>query len=972
MIGLLLICLLCVGYMYLVFMSEIRRIVVHLLDLKEDELIRKTNLSASVKQIILQEPLNNNYVLKGFIQEIVNDNLPISENFEIPTVAVNYHKTGKIDYDMSSWYSTPEVKAQEDLTSPEIDFLKIAVALHYPFKNILLDQLDSGIGVYHHIYYIFQGGRMLFQYPAYDNDILTKTYGEGYPCADYFPDSGNMEFYDGRCRNFYKQAVKDKFDPSTYGPYQNPSVSNNFFVLTLSQAIDKDGEVHGVLSHDINLNFKGFFDQYLVPRDANMHYFITNFEGTLFKHSEVTIKSTNETITMAEFSKEDTSLKEEPQTKEAQNFRDKMLTLMKNLTHTELTSYTKFGRKYRASMTPMKLMIFTEPGTKNPGPDQFFIFTQVIDEESFVSFLTDQSELLLFLLIWTSIFIAVFILLILLTSWALAKITTRALKPIQILNTKVSILVKTNGELNLENTKVSMNSYEAQKMFEVFSELITTKKFTSNTILKNNDAIAIMEYAEAYTVFKDNKKVQGICMTNIGHIYQKLKDYDEAAKRYREAADLSLLLINDSESDDQTISENWKLYCKRKYYEIICLFKHTQDQEKSVIEEEMPKVEKDIDSIKKLLSERMKRSISDILIMLNLYSSKCLLMTRRLISSERDLHLAVMIFKEDKIIIKEDRPDIPIIPRCILRQRILLQKALILKAYSRTQESALLLTKLLKCGKVYDPGTRKEALETLYSIMANCPEGNLIEKHPETRNIEMMLQLFQSDKNKNIILCVDSINCHMINTKKRILCEIFDCLNSQDNISLISMNKKVNRVFSLAQKQKNTTQLFNQLKHLQTVDKTKLFLVKGIQKSVEEIKTYGNDSRHFRSFSNYIICICSHADNSSIQEKYRQYWEKLEHDIGRLQINFVFITVGGAQSQEFKNIKKLVNFNDNTIFLNITPNTKFEKSIHQRKSDSGSRIFNRESNKNLEKIRMLMSNISNIKSMDENLIFETF
>ena len=90
------------------------------------------------------------------------------------------------------------------------------------------------------------------------------------------------------------------------------------------------------------------------------------------------------------------------------------------------------------------------------------------------------------------------------------KISTRALRPIKILNFKVSTLVKTNGMLNLENMKQSMTSYEALKMYEVFCQLITAKKFTSNTIFQNNDAVAIMDYAEAYTVFSDNKKAQGI------------------------------------------------------------------------------------------------------------------------------------------------------------------------------------------------------------------------------------------------------------------------------------------------------------------------------------------------------------------------------------------------------------------------------------------------------------------------------
>lgn len=85
--------------------------------------------------------------------------------------------------------------------------------------------------------------------------------------------------------------------------------------------------------------------------------------------------------------------------------------------------------------------------------------------------------------------------------------------------------------------KNKMNSSEARKMYEVFSELITARRFTSNTIMNSSNAIAIMEYAEAYTVFRGNKKVQGICMNNIGHTYYKLKDFEKAAKSYHEASE---------------------------------------------------------------------------------------------------------------------------------------------------------------------------------------------------------------------------------------------------------------------------------------------------------------------------------------------------------------------------------------------------------------------------------------------------
>lgn len=179
-------------------------------------------------------------------------------------------------------------------------------------------------------------------------------------------------------------------------------------------------------------------------------------------------------------------------------------------------------------------------------------------------------------------------------------------------------------------------------------------------------------------------------------------------------------------------------------------------------------------------------------------------------------------------------------------------------------------------------------------------------------------------------------------------------------------------MFSLAQKQKNTIQLFNQLKLLQPVRDTNLCLVKGIEQSIEEISNYKVENRQADSISNYIICICSNPDDSSLQERFRLLWERLEEDAIFLDINIVFITIGETHNEEFKTIKKLVNFNDNTIFLNIPEGVKDEKITLKIKSEVTERASNKDPDKSLELIQILMANISSIKTMDENLIYETF
>jgi len=213
--------------------------------------------------------------------------------------------------------------------------------------------------------------------------------------------------------------------------------------------------------------------------------------------------------------------------------------------------------------------------------------------------------------------------------------------------------------------------------------------------------------------------------------------------------------------------ENMRLYCKRKYYQVACLFMNAKNCGPDNIENKIHLVLKEINIVKKLISTHMELA-DDLLIMLNLHSCYCLMMTRRLISSERDLNIAEDIFEQLISIRQSKRPDIPVLPKCILLQRIMLHKCLILKAYERKQEAARLLTKLLKVGKVYDPLTRMEALDTLLEIFKTHPQGNLLEKYPEAKNIESMAQLFHQAKNKNIVLCVDSLEDDMIDKKKEI------------------------------------------------------------------------------------------------------------------------------------------------------------------------------------------------------------
>ena len=191
------------------------------------------------------------------------------------------------------------------------------------------------------------------------------------------------------------------------------------------------------------------------------------------------------------------------------------------------------------------------------------------------------------------------------------------------------------------------------------------------------------------------------------------------------------------------INKNVHLYCKRKYYFAVCSFYKVKEMS-SDQEEEFEKIEALITSTKILIKKKMKNAV-DLIIMMSLYSSYAWMISRKLISSERDLKSAIQSFKRAKHIVQEDRIDIPIIPNSVLKQRIVFQRGLLLIAYGKHMKAAMMFTKLLKIGKIYDPLTRYDTLRQLKDTFTKHFKVNQSELQPQLKNIDMMIQLFSGE-----------------------------------------------------------------------------------------------------------------------------------------------------------------------------------------------------------------------------------
>lgn len=157
-------------------------------------------------------------------------------------------------------------------------------------------------------------------------------------------------------------------------------------------------------------------------------------------------------------------------------------------------------------------------------------------------------------------------------------------------------------------------------------------------------------------------------------------------------------------------------------------------------------------------------------------------------------------------------------------------------------DACKLFTKLIKIGKVYDPNVRKDALNQLEILMSDSKVVPS-EISLTLKDIRSMLELFKGNKTKNIILLVDTHkdSDEINNLKIKYLLEIFDGMEENDKLSLVTMSRKVNVIYSLSEKSRNTTQLRNQLKNIHWDETHRCNYLKGIITSINQLIEYDDE-----------------------------------------------------------------------------------------------------------------------------------
>lgn len=231
----------------------------------------------------------------------------------------------------SQWFKDPDTTSYALANSTNLNQIFTATSMYYEWMWI------ANQSTYSSVYLGYQNERMFIQYPAMKSSFWNWTRTND--TCEYFA-SGKMDFYDVRCRPFYKKAIQYSNKTTMYGPYFNPAKDNRFYAITYSQAIFKGTSIIGVQNIDLILNFSDQYDSLLDVNNEFNHYFVTS-EGVPLYHSTIEIVSDNATLTRTEFSQSNQSLDSEPDTDEAVSFNKTILPLTKMQTNGTQSSFLK-------------------------------------------------------------------------------------------------------------------------------------------------------------------------------------------------------------------------------------------------------------------------------------------------------------------------------------------------------------------------------------------------------------------------------------------------------------------------------------------------------------------------------------------------------------------------------------------------------------------------------------------------------
>lgn len=147
--------------------------------------------------------------------------------------------------------------------------------------------------------------------------------------------------------------------------------------------------------------------------------------------------------------------------------------------------------------------------------------------------------------------------------WLGYRIADVIMGPLRTLNMKLQEIQADNMKHDLNDDKKS--SMEISLLYKSFQELIRTKKFENNDFLQKDDALAVIDLAEACNMFMEqeppNLQSAGICFNNIGNIQFKNGSFDMAYDNFKEAVrcakECKAVTLNLTQRNIKQNVDNW-------------------------------------------------------------------------------------------------------------------------------------------------------------------------------------------------------------------------------------------------------------------------------------------------------------------------------------------------------------------------------------------------------------------------------
>jgi hypothetical protein len=171
----------------------------------------------------------------------------------------------------------------------------------------------------------------------------------------------------------------------------------------------------------------------------------------------------------------------------------------------------------------LRMMYTTSPEYKG---DHVMTLCLVYQEQTFINSLENTSILTPVFILNVIFMFCIVILTLVIATYISFKISHCIFRPLRKLNMKMRNIIVDGMKRDLDSED-GESSKEIGRLYEVFRSLIKTKKFENNDFMEKEDALAVIDLAEACIMFNTelppNHKAAGICFNNIGNLQYKSK-----------------------------------------------------------------------------------------------------------------------------------------------------------------------------------------------------------------------------------------------------------------------------------------------------------------------------------------------------------------------------------------------------------------------------------------------------------------